>query len=331
MDIRSVLVTGAGGFIGSHLVEDQLRRGRMVTALDVQLDRLEHLRNADGLKLVQGDIRDSEGVSRSLEQIDVVFHLASAHLEVSRSQSYFETINVDAARDLVERAAEAGVKRMVHCSTVGVYGALTELPANEETECRPDIEYEITKLKGEIAVREAAAKNELSTVILRPAWVYGPGCPRTLKLFRAIKSKRFVMVGDGNNFRHPIYIADMVDAFEKAALTDGINGETYIVASKEAVRLEELVAGIVSTLQMDYKPTRVPLIIMSPICAITEGLCRLIKKEPPFSTRSLKFFTESSSFDTRKVVSELEFDAAVSLTDGLRRTYESYLSTGGLE
>lgn len=331
MEISSVLVTGAGGFIGSHLVNDQLGLGRKVTALDTNLDRFEHLRETQNLNPVLGDIRDSKALADSLEGIDVVFHLASAHLEVSKPLAYFESINVDAARTLVELAAEAGAKRIVHCSTVGVYGPLAELPADEDTECLPDIDYEVTKLKGEIAVREAAARENISTVILRPAWVYGPGCPRTLKLFRAIGKKKFVMVGDGQNFRHPIYIDDMLMAFEKAASLPEIEGETYIVAADNAVHLEELIDEIISVLDFDFRPMRIPLVLMSPLCVVVEGICKILNREPPFSTRSLKFFTESSAFDTSKVRANLDFQPKVTLADGLRKTHKSFASAGLLQ
>jgi len=326
MALSRVLVTGAGGFIGTHLVNDQIRNGRSVTALDTNLDSLDHLRKNRKHRLITGDIRDTTVLADSLKGIDFVFHLASAHLEVSQPLSYFESINVTASRKLVELASVAGVQRIVHCSTVGVYGPLQTLPANEETKCNPDIDYEITKLKGEVAVREAAGQENISVVILRPAWVYGPGCPRTLKLFRAIQSKKFVMVGDGENFRHPIYITDMLTAFNTAATKVNIDGKIYIVAANDAVRLKGLVAGIILALQSEFKPMKIPFALMMPICVVVEGVCKVLKREPPFSTRSLKFFTESSSFDTSKLRADFEFEATVPLADGLRETYESYVN-----
>ncbi len=331
MEIASVLVTGAGGFIGSHLVNDQISLGRKVSALDTNLAKFDDLGDTPNLKLILGDIRDSKVLAGSLEGIDVVFHLASAHLEVSKPLSYFESINVDAARTLVELAAAAGAKRIVHCSTVGVFGPLDELPADEETGCHPDIDYEITKLKGEIAVREAAMRENISVIILRPAWVYGPGCPRTLKLFRAIGKKKFVMVGDGQNFRHPIYIDDMLMAFEKAASKPNIESDTYIVAAESAVHLGELIDEIIAVLDFEFRPIRIPLALMTPVCVVVERICKMLNKEPPFSTRSLKFFTESSSFNTSKAKADLDFQPKVSLADGLRETYESFVSAGLLQ
>jgi nucleoside-diphosphate-sugar epimerase len=183
------MVTGAGGFIGSHLVDDQLDRGRHVVATDVDVTALRDHPAGDRLTAIRADLRASDEMRSMLEGVDVVFHLAAAHLDVLKDASYYDEVNVTATRELAAMAAAAGVRRFVHCSSVAVYGPLETLPANEDTRCAPDIVYEKSKLDGESAIRELASRVGLSTVILRPAWVYGP----------------------------PIYITDVTDAFEKAA------------------------------------------------------------------------------------------------------------------
>ena len=142
MQVETVLVTGAGGFIGSQLVDDQLARGRTVVALDLNLDRLDHVATHPRCRLLSGDIRDTSLLEEAVAGVDVVFHLASAHLEVNKPASYFEEINVTAVGRLLEISQTHNVKRFVHCSSVGVYGPLAELPANEETACHPDIPYD---------------------------------------------------------------------------------------------------------------------------------------------------------------------------------------------
>lgn len=322
MAIGHVLVTGAGGFIGSNLVDDQLSLGRNVTAFDVNLDRLEHQKNNDKCQLVVGDVRDSELLKRASKGVDVIFHLASAHLEVNESESYFEEINVDAVAGFAKIAKENGVKRFVHCSSVGVYGPLHSLPADEETPCHPDIIYEITKLKGEDALRASA--QGLDWVILRPSWVYGPRCLRTLKLLRTIKSRKFFMVGSQKTYRHPIYISDMLQGFEIAANSGEAIGETLIIGGNEPVLLDELIREITVAQNSNFKPITVPLIVMAPACFVVEKLFALVGKEPPFSRRSLKFFTESSAFDISKARKLLGYSPKVELREGLRLTNEYF-------
>ena len=324
MSAQTVLVTGAGGFIGSNLVDDQLARGRKVIAFDLNLDRLSHLSEDALSHCVVGDVRDEGRLAELMANTDVVFHLASAHLEVSKDDSYFWETNVQAVKTLLELASKNKVRRFVHCSSVGVYGPLAKLPADENTACHPEILYEETKLAGEQAVRDHVKATGLSALILRPAWVYGPRCPRTLKLFRTIKKKRFFMVGRGDNLRHPIYISDMLEAFELAAVAENVDGETYVIASDEPVSLRGLVNAIIDVQQLSFNPLTVPLPLMRPTCWAIESVFKLIGKEPPFSTRSLKFFTESSAFKTEKARAELGFSPTVRLQDGLSRTYEYY-------
>jgi len=320
--VTRVLVTGAGGFIGSHLVDDQLARGRNVCAFDVNLDRLAHLRGHSQCQLIQGDVRDLSGIRSALEGAEIVFHLASAHLEVTKSDSYFREVNVDAVRQLLTIAVQGGVRRLVHCSSTGVFGALRRLPADESTECHPDVAYEVTKLAGERVVGEF--RDRLPSVVIRPAWVYGPRCERTLKLFRSIARRRFLMIGAGDNYRHPIYIHDMLAAFELAATRDGIVGETFIVASDRAVELKALIAEIVAVQGIDYRLARVPVALMWPVCFAAEKLSGAIGREPPFSTRSLKFFTESATFRIDKARRLLGFEPRVELRAGLTSCFEHF-------
>jgi dihydroflavonol-4-reductase len=325
---KKVLVTGAGGFIGSHLARDQLAKGRAVVAIDVDLGRLNAMNLQGQLTCKQLDIRSVEAMRPLLEGVDVVFHLAAAHLDVLKDEDYFYDVNARATGEFVRIASEAGVTRFVHCSTVGVYGPLQALPANEDTPPNPDIPYERSKLAGERAVREAASESGLSTVIIRPAWVYGPLCPRTLKLIRTVARKRFFYVGDGSALRHPIYISDMLEAFELAATRDLPSCETIIAAGPDTVSVEQLVEGIVDELEMDFRPIRVPTWFMHAACLAVEKLAGLVGREPPFSRRSLKFFSDSSAFELTKAERLLAFTPKVPTREGLKYTISYYQEQG---
>jgi nucleoside-diphosphate-sugar epimerase len=246
-------------------------------------------------------------------------------LEVNKPASYFEEINVLAVRRLLEVSRAHKVKRFVHCSSVGVYGPLAELPANEETACRPDIPYEETKLAGEGVIRDFGTSNDLSFVILRPAWVYGPRCPRTLKLFRSINKKHFFLVGDGENLRHPIYVSDMLEAFELAATKGAVEGETFVIASEEPVALRYLVEQIAKVERVSLPRLKIPLSLMKVSCAAIEGVFKLGGREPPISRRSLKFFTESSAFNIAKAKKSLGYNPKVGLNEGIGKTHCFYV------
>ena len=328
MNMARVLVTGAGGFIGSHLADDQLARGRKVTALDLNLDRLAHQKDNKNCDLVAGDVRDVALLESIVPGHDVVFHLASAHLEVNKPESYFEEVNVEALEKLVEICKQSSVRRFVHCSSVGVFGSLQQLPANESTECNPDIAYERTKLAGEDVVRRSAGN--LDYVILRPAWVYGPRCHRTLKLMQAVKRKKFIKVGFKKTYRHPVYILDMLAAFESAAEVPDASGQTLIIGADEAVLLDRLIEEVQKAVGTRIRPVTVPLAVMYPACLAAEIVWGALGKEPPFSRRSLKFFTESSAFDISKAREILKFSPKIGLAEGLAETAREFSREGVL-
>jgi nucleoside-diphosphate-sugar epimerase len=328
---ETVLVTGAGGFIGRHLVENLLDQDQSVIALDVHPDGIEHLRGHPRLQICKVDLCSHESVNVLIQKADVIYHLAAAHLEVGVDDDHYRAVNVDALKNMLQAAVRKNIRRFVHCSTVGVYGSLAVVPADENTPCVPDIAYELTKLEGEEAVRNAVSSDGLSAIIIRPSWVYGPECPRTLKLLRAISKRRFFFVGNGVNLRHPIYIADLLTAFKLAGAVPIPSGETVIIAGPSAVTTRELVEKIIAQLKIHYRPPSLPLGLVLAGCQMMEKGFSIIGREPPFSSRSIKFFTDNSSFSIDKARHLLGYEPAVSLDDGLSRTLEYVRQKGLIE
>lgn len=314
---RRVLITGAGGFIGRHLVAAQAALGRDVVALDLDLSPLTPL----PIRTLEGDVADPALQDRALDGTDTVFHLAAAHLSVSAGESVHWQVNVEALRSLVDRSRQAGIRRFVHCSTVGVFGALRTLPADEDSPCSPEYDYEKTKLEGEKLLLEAFQSHGFPVTILRPAWVYGPGCPRTEKLFRAIRRGRFLLAGGGRTYRHSVYIRDMVDAFESAGNADAVLGKVIIIADDEAVTVRDLVLQVAHTVGASM-PHSVPYWLLHAAAAATETVFGWAGKEPPFSTRSLRFFSGNTSFRTERARSLLGFRPRYGIAQGLRETQE---------
>jgi len=325
----NVLITGAGGFIGRHLVRDQLSRGRNVTAVDVDLAGLESLPQSPALKAVEMDFRDPE-LEGQLSGQDVCFHLASLHLEVGAREEEFKAVNVEGARQFVERCYRAQVGRFVHCSSVGVFGDVRNPPADEDSECRPGLAYERSKLDGERRVREFAERTGFPVVVVRPSWVYGPGCPRTMKLARTIQAGRFFYVGSGSTLRHPIHIDDILSGFELAATHPSAVGEVFIMAGPRAVPIRELVGALARQLGVKPPNLRLPRLGAWLGGLMLEAGFGAVGREPPFSRRSLKFFTGNTAFRTEKARRLLGFVPRVELEEGLRRTLRELAHSGGL-
>jgi nucleoside-diphosphate-sugar epimerase len=280
--------------------------------------------------MAEVDLRDSGKMKSLLTGVECVFHLAAAHLDVLKGQEYFYDVNVDASARLAEMAHEQGAQRFIHCSSVSVYGPLSAWPVDENSPCEPDIAYEQSKLSGENAIRQAAGRTGLRTVIIRPAWVYGPRCPRTEKLIRSIRRRRFFFVGRGKNKRHPIYVADLIDAFNRAVDRELEQCETFIIAGPEVVSVRQLADAIAAELGIQSRIPTLPKALVWAGCLALESAGKILGREPPFSRRSLKFFTENSSFDTARAKNRLDFTPQISLRDGLHATLDYYRRTDAL-
>ena len=317
-----VTVTGANGFIGQHLVNDQLARGRKVCAVDVSLSQLNDLKTNPLIELVQADVRDIKAMQKAVSGSKVVFHLASAHLSVTLSDQVYWDVNVEATQKLIEIAHQVGVSRFIHCSSVGVYGEIKNPPADEESPCNPDLIYEETKLAGEQAVLEYYRKTGFPTVVVRPVWVYGPGCHRTEKLIRSIKKGRFIIIGNGETMRHCIYIDDMIASFNLCAQVKEAVGEIFIVGDDSAITINNLVGHIATVVNVSQVNWRIPLFVMKPIAFIIEKLFTAVGKEPMISRRTLKFFTNNTSFNVRKAKIMLGFNPKYGLQEGFSKTYQ---------
>ena len=158
----------------------------------------------------------------------------------------YRAVNAGSVRTLIEAAAKNGVRRVVHCSTVGVHGDVEHPPANEDAPLRPGDIYQRTKVEGEAIARQASARTGVEVVIARPTGIYGPGDRRLLKLFRGVARRRFVILGSGRIYYHLTYIDDLVEGFRLCGTVPAAAGRTYILAGGEVTTLDELVARIAS-------------------------------------------------------------------------------------
>lgn len=313
-----VVVTGAAGFLGAHLCRRLAADGEKVVALDIR-PRPPAL-DVEGISFVQADLRTPDAWRALLEGAGTVFHLASLHLQVRAAESEYRAVNVDAAADLAEVSHVAGVRRLVHTSTVGIYGHVRNPPADEDAPRDPTNPYERTKLEGEAALQRVADRTGLDLRILRPAWIYGPGCPRTAKLLRSIRRGRFFYIGRGDNLRHPVYVGDVVDAVVAASHAEGGVRRDHIVAGPAPLPLRDMVNACAVAVGVAPPRLRIPRHAALVLGGIAELGGRLIGKDPPFSRRTLAFFENDNAFDGSAARRDLGFVPRVAFADGLRLT-----------
>jgi nucleoside-diphosphate-sugar epimerase len=313
-----VLVTGGAGFVGAHLCRHLAESGTEVVAIDVhaQPDALQ----LEGIRYRQADLRRLASWAPDLDGVSTVFHLASIHLQVRSDAAEYRAVNVDASAALAAACADRKVERMVHVSTVGIYGHVASPPADEDAPRQPSNPYERTKLEGEMAVARVADERGIDLRILRPAWVYGPGCPRTRKLFRSIQRGRFAYIGSGRNLRHPVYVGDVVDALLAASRTPPGSRRDHLIAGPRSMPLRELVESFARALGVTPPWLRLPRPVAVALGLAAEGAGTLLRREPPISRRSLAFFENDNAFDIRAAQRDLGFTPRVDLPEGLERT-----------
>jgi nucleoside-diphosphate-sugar epimerase len=323
-----VLVTGAGGFTGLTLARTLAARGHQVCGLIRNPAHAGELARA-GVEVVPGDVRDEALVRRSLEGVDTVYHLAAVFRRAGVPDSEYRTVHVDATRLLIEAARDAGVRRVVHCSTVGVHGHIAgDAPATEDAPFHPMDIYQQTKLEGEWMARETARRTGVALTVVRPGPIYGPGDRRLLKLIGGVARRRFRLLGDGSPRFQMVYVDDLIEGFRLAGEQPNAVGRTYIITGAEAPSLRDLVDEIADVAQVQPPRLRLPVWPFWLLGAACEAVCVPFGIEPPIFRRRVKFFTSNRWFDTSRAQRELGFAPQVPLREGLQRTLESYRRLG---
>ncbi len=322
-----VLVTGATGFTGGHLARALKARGHDVRAMvrpstrSTQASELER----QGIPIVAGDLAAPESLPAAVTGgYDVIYNIAALYREASLPDSVYHQVNAAGVGQLIDAAGNAGVRRVVHCSTVGVHGDIEHPPANEDAPLSPGDVYQVSKVEGERIAREAAARTGVEVVIARPSGIYGPGDRRLLKLFRGVARRKFVILGDGKIFYHLTYIDDLVEGFRLCGEAPAAAGRTYIVAGGEVPTLNELTALIAQEANVPPPSLHLPVWPFWIAGAACEAVCAPFGIEPPLYRRRVDFFTKSRAFDISRARQELGYAPATDLRSGIKKTLGWY-------
>ena len=324
-----VLVTGATGFTGGHLVRGLVNDGRPVRVLVRSAARASHL--PPGVEVREADITNPAEVSRAVEGVSTVYHLAAAYREASHREEGYWQVNVGATRNLLEAATRAGVQRFVHCSTVGVHGHIAHPPGDETTPHSPGDAYQRTKAEAETLALEYARGRGLPLAVARPTAIYGPGDTRLLKMFKMIANGTFVILGKGDIYYHMVYVDDLVAGIRLLGTHPAAVGEVFILGGESYQPLTSITGMIADLLGVRRPWLRLPAKPFQIAGSICEAICVPLGLEPPISRRRVDFFTKSRAFTIAKAQRMLGYRPAVPLETGLRRTLDWYLGNGHIK
>jgi len=319
-----ILVTGGTGFTGAALVLRLLSAGHSVRSLDYQKgiawDKLEK----EGAELIVGSVTDKAIVDKSMENIDMVFHLAAAFRELNVPEKHYHDVNVNGTRNVLEAAVKRNIRKFVYCSTQGVHGHVSNPPGDENSPIAPADYYQQTKYEGELVVQEFM-KQGLNAVIIRPTAIYGPGDPgRFLMIFRWAKKGYFPMFGSGKTFYHPVYIDNLVDGFMLTMDPEKGSGQTYLIADEEYLPINELVRKTGDAMGIRVRIIHLPIMPLVMAGHVCEKIFKPINWTPPLFPRRVDWFRQVRAFKIDKAKRELGYKPSVGIDEGLRRTAEWY-------
>lgn len=303
--MQTALVTGAAGFIGSHLVDELLARGWTVRGLDDlssgSLTNLELAQQSENFSLIDCDVRDRKAVTEATRGVDTVFHQAALASVPSSFEDPIDvtTRNCTGTATVMDAAISCGVESVVVASSAAVYGSEGPLPKSENQPVNPESPYAASKCYTENLARQIGEQEGINVAALRYFNVFGPRqdpngeyaavVPKFINLL--LQDERPVIFGDGEQSRDFVFVDDIVSANVRAA-SAGHTG-VFNVGSGASITINKLVATINETLEKDIKP---------------------IHEEP--RTGDIRH----STADISKASELIGFEPDIPFTDGIERT-----------
>lgn len=324
-------ITGANGFIGSHLVDTLLARGHRIRALVRASSNLRWLRDKD-VELVIADPQRQETLEAFVAGADYIYHVAG----VVKARSWDEYVdgNVTMVEALLRAAASSApdLRRFLHVSSQTVAGPAPALdqPATEDGVCRPITRYGKSKLQAEASVRALAGT--LPCTIVRPCAVYGPRDTEIFMYFQTLARGLNSMVGFTEKRLNLIHVRDLVDGFILAAEADAAIGKAYFLASREFYSWPEVSAATKAVLGRFSIPVRVPHVAVFSVAAVAQAVAALRRRAATLNIEKAKDLTRRywiCSID--KAACEIGFQPQLTLEAGIRDTIGWYREQGWLK
>lgn len=318
----TLLITGASGYIASHLIPPLHQRDYTLVGVDrdggapSELDRF-----------VQGDLCEPGIAREAVSDVDQVLHLAAAKGDWGISEEEYYRDNLESTRTLIEAGKEAEVKDWVFYSTVSTLGPHHE-SVGEGASFSPINPYGASKAEAEKLFRQFAEEEpDARILIIRPSVVYGPGNPPSTNIYRlvdAIYNRRFAMVGPGEAIKSTSYIENLLEAtlFLMDRMERGV--QTYIYVDEPALTTGTLVERIYRLLGRTPPSWHVPLSVASSIAAVSDVAADLTGIDFPITAARIEKFNRSTNFAASKIREE-GFEQPVSNEEALRRTVEWHL------
>ena len=326
-----VLITGATGLLGGHLIKELQQRGEDIRALVLPVENADKLEK-QGVEVVRGDITDAGTLEPAVQDVELIFHLAGM-MGIWRPLADYRVVNVTGSENLYKAAQKAGVRRYVHTSSHTVYGLGYGRFLTENDALRPDPDpYSLTKAEGDRLIRRLMLNSAVETVILRPGTFFGPGDRLHFgRMAQKMKDGKGVIIGRGDNALPFCYVTDVVQGFMLAAYHENAPGNVYnITNDRPLTQLEmfnaiaDAVDGVRPTRHLPYLPIYYGSIVAEKVVA------RVTRTKPIVTQLGAMMFGSDNRHSVEKARRELGYEPKVDLRTGITLAAE-WFNTGGMD
>jgi len=326
-----VLITGATGLLGGHLIQELQQRGEDIRALVLPIENADKLEK-QGVEVVRGDITDVSTLEPAVKDIELVFHLAGM-MGVWRPLADYRLVNVTGSENLYKTAQKAGVGRYVHTSSHTVYGLGYGRFLTENDALRPDPDpYSLTKAEGDRKMRRLMLNSKVETVIIRPGTFFGPGDRLHFgRMAQKMKDGKGVIIGRGDNALPFCYVTDVVQGFLLAAYHENAPGNVYNITNDHPLTQLEMfnaiadaVDGVRPTRHLPYLPIYYGSIVAEKVVA------RVTRTKPIVTQLGAMMFGSDNRHSIEKARRELGYEPKVDLRTGITLAAE-WFNKGGMD
>lgn len=324
-----VLVTGATGFVGSHLVDHLIERGRHVRCLVRRTSKLKYLKDPQ-IDFVYGGLDEQTDWDEAFDEVDTVYHVAGVTF-ARRARDYFD-VNQKGTEAILAGAVKhrSQLKKFVLVSSLAAVGPSPDGKlVDEDTQPAPVTPYGRSKLLGEEALR--AVGDLLPATIVRPPAVYGPRDHGVFEFFKMIKGGIFPMIGNREKRVSLVHSGDLADGIILAGESEASTGRTYFISSEEAYPMDEVAELIAKVLGTRPRKFTIPRPIAYAAALAGEAIAELTRKPPVINRDKVTDLSQACwGCSIERAKRELGYNQQVQLEDGLRETVAWYKREGWL-
>lgn len=325
-----VLLTGANGFVGSHILDRLVESGAEAGILLRKTSDTAFIeRQLPRVQVHYGSLEDARSLRRAIRGMDCVIHCAGK-TKVLRTEEFYR-VNHEGTRNVVRavNAHRGSLQQLIHVSSRAVFGPCTgDDAATEDCPAQPISEYGKSKLLGEMEVTEHC---EVPYTVLRPSAVYGPRDDAFLFAFQTVRLRLLPVFKGGMQQINLVYVCDVADAVLACLDRSDAFGRVYNVASPQPSTTLELFREIEHQMRIRALPVSLPLAILYPVCVARE-ICSRITGKPNILNRQkyLELSAPGWVCSSERICRELGFVARTPLREGIARALDWYRREGWL-